>query len=77
MNDWKIITNAKWVLEIIQKGYKLEFLTKMAFRGIKHTRVPPDQNGAFKFRNRKSFKRKCKSLFLQHFISSCQKNHGK
>ena len=43
MNEWKKITDDKWVLEIIQKGYKLEFLKKPAFGGIKHTRVPPDQ----------------------------------
>ena len=43
MNVWKKITDDKWVLEIVQKGYKLEFLKKPAFRGIKHTRVPPDQ----------------------------------
>ena len=27
------------------EGYKLEFLKKPAFRGIKHTCVPPDQIG--------------------------------
>ena len=43
MNEWKKITDDKWVLEIIQKGYKLEFLKKQAFRGIKQTSVPPDQ----------------------------------
>ena len=26
MNEWKKITDDKWVLEIIQKSYKLEFL---------------------------------------------------
>ena len=40
MNEWKKITDDKWVLDIIQKGYKLEFLKKPAF---KHTGVPPDQ----------------------------------
>jgi hypothetical protein len=37
--EWQKITNDQWVLDIIQNGYKLEFIKKPPFLGIKHTKV--------------------------------------
>ena len=59
MNEWKKITNIKWAFEIIQKGYKLDFLKKPAFRGIKHTCVPPDQIDLFSLEIESLLERKC------------------
>ena len=36
---WKQITEDQWVLDIIKKGYKIEFLTKPAFNGVKQTKI--------------------------------------
>ena len=38
--EWEKITSDKWVLEVIREGYKLEFLEKPPFLGIKPTNVP-------------------------------------
>ena len=40
------------------EGLQVRISDENGIQGNKHTRVPPDQNGAYKFRNRKSFKRK-------------------
>ena len=41
--NWKQITSDLWVLDLIQKGYKLEFEEFPPFLGIKHTKVPHNQ----------------------------------
>lgn len=40
---WKEITTDFWVLDVIENGYKLEFVKKPPFLGIKETRVPSHQ----------------------------------
>jgi len=37
---WQKITTDQWVLDIIEKGHKLEFNQIPIFKGIKHTVVP-------------------------------------
>jgi hypothetical protein len=37
--NWKKITQDNWVLSIIQQGYKLEFLEKPVFNGVKESTV--------------------------------------
>ena len=37
--NWQLITTDKWVLSIIKEGYKLEFIKKPIFQGIKQTHV--------------------------------------
>jgi hypothetical protein len=37
---WEKITKKKWVLSVIKEGYKLEFLQKPPFQGIKSTQRP-------------------------------------
>lgn len=37
--EWKKITQEKWVLSVIKEGYKLEFLQKPPFQGIKSTQT--------------------------------------
>ena len=44
LTDWESITSDRWVLELIREGYKLEFIQKTPFRGIKETVVPVCQN---------------------------------
>lgn len=39
LNEWEKITNDQWVLSIIKEGYKLEFLQKPKFQGIRETKV--------------------------------------
>ena len=39
LTEWENITSDKWVLELIREGYKLEFMRKPPFRGIKETVV--------------------------------------
>ena len=36
---WEQITRDQWVLNIIKEGYKLEFIQKPPFSGIKETKV--------------------------------------
>ena len=43
LTEWESITSDKWVLDLIQEGYKLEFIRKPSFRGIKETVVPSCQ----------------------------------
>jgi hypothetical protein len=43
VENWKKITTDKWVLDVVQNGYKLEFLKIPHFLGIKQTKVPFDQ----------------------------------
>ena len=40
LTEWESITSDKWVLSLIREGYKLEFIQKPPFRGIKETMVP-------------------------------------
>ena len=37
LQNWKMITTDQWVLSIIEEGYKLEFLQRPAWTGIKKT----------------------------------------
>lgn len=37
--EWEKITQEKWVLSVIKEGYKLEFLQKPPFQGIKSTQT--------------------------------------
>lgn len=37
---WERITSDQWVLSVIKEGYKLEFLQKPQFGGIRNTNVP-------------------------------------
>ena len=39
LENWKKITNDQWVLSVIEKGYKLEFIKKPIWQGIKQTIV--------------------------------------
>ena len=43
LTDWESITSDKWVLDMIWEGYKLEFIRKPSFRGIKETVIPSCQ----------------------------------
>ena len=43
LTEWESITSDKWVLDLIREGYKLEFIRKPSFRGIKETVVPSCQ----------------------------------
>ena len=68
------ITTDKWVISIVKEGYKLEFVKKPPFLGIKK-RNKPKRYGYFKYGIRKFIRKKCnigsvKSTnsirFLQH-----------
>ena len=37
LKEWKLITQDKWVLSVLKEGYKLEFIQKPKFLGIKET----------------------------------------
>ena len=39
LKEWEQITQDRWILSIIREGYKLEFLQKPPFLGIKETVV--------------------------------------
>ena len=55
---WEKVTSDKWVLYTIKTGYKLEFLEKPPFQGVKATNVPlENQNN--KTGNKQSFREKC------------------
>ena len=41
--NWQLITQDNWVLSIIKEGYKLEFLQKPPFLGVKKTVIPHAQ----------------------------------
>ena len=43
LTEWESITSDKWVLDLIREGYKLEFIRKPSFPGIKETVVPSCQ----------------------------------
>ena len=43
LTEWESITSDKWVLDLIREGYKLEFIRKPSFRGIKEAVVPSCQ----------------------------------
>ena len=67
------------------EGLQVRISEETGIWGDQTHSCPTRSNRAYKFRNRKSFKekcyrkskhQKCKSRFLQHFISSCQKIRG-
>lgn len=39
LTEWETITSDKWALDLIREGYKMEFIRKPPFRGIKETFV--------------------------------------
>ena len=43
LKEWETVTADNWVLELIRDGYKMEFLRKPPFRGVKETIVPKHQ----------------------------------
>ena len=46
--EWQRITSDKWVLDLVEHGYKLEFLKKPPFLGIKPTNVPVQNQNIIK-----------------------------
>ena len=39
LKEWKLITQHNWVLLVLKEGYKLEFVQKPKFLGVKKTYV--------------------------------------
>lgn len=68
LTEWKSVTSDKWVLELIQDGYKLEFIQKPPFRGIKATVVPISQ--------RDSIAKEIESLLSKNAIERVQKTNA-
>lgn len=64
LKEWEKITTDKWVLEVIREGYKLEFLEKPPFLGVKPTRVPE--------KNQKLIKAEIDSLLEKNAIEIVQ-----
>lgn len=64
---WEEITNDKWVLAIIQNGYKLEFLQKPPFLGVKKTFV--------NVTNLELLKQEVKNLLEKDAVEIVQKTH--
>ena len=48
LQEWGKITSDKWVLDTIKTGYKLEFLEKPPFQGVKATNVPLENQNVIK-----------------------------
>ena len=48
LQEWEKITSDKWVLNTIKTGYKLEFLVKPPFQGVKATNVPLENQDVIK-----------------------------
>lgn len=45
LQNWEMITLDQWVLSIISEGYKLEFIEKPLWTGIKKTKVSAENLG--------------------------------
>ena len=40
LTEWESITSDKWVFDLNWEGYKLEFIRKPSFGGMKETVIP-------------------------------------
>ena len=70
-DNWKKITDDEWVLSVVQEGYKLEFVKKPLFSGVKETKIA--------FQNVEIFQKEIIELLQKDVIEkvpSQQKNFG-